>query len=421
MEAIMVQKWVQKARYWISRRPVRPGVWRMKGGGYFVRKRVTDPLGKLREVVIPLPDANVDEAEAALRLAIRRIRQSQSAEQTRTTFGDYAVSLLKRKIERGEMRSAKTRAEWAYVLELHLLPAFGSTRIEEIRRSAVENWKDRVAVKLRAGEYAPATANGWIKILRAIINSAVAELELERNPVLGVKDFDTSAHHTYTEEQPNSLTPDEVSLFLAEMRKRFPQHFAMVALGFATGLRPSSMRPLRRGGATPDVLWEQGVLLVRRSQTMGLVVMERTKTGRNQRLTLPKEVMEILRWHVENLPEGPMRDSELLFPSETGGFRACSCLDKPFREVARAMGLSKRLTPRAMRRTFQDLARAVQVPDVVTRAVSGHVTEAMQRHYSTVSGEEMRENLAKVISLARVREAMAAEQEPQGHAEGEVG
>jgi hypothetical protein len=85
------------------------------------------------------------------------------------------------------------------------------------------------------------------------------------------------------------------------------------------------------------------------------------------------------------------------------------------------MGLSKRLTPRAMRRTFQDLARAAQVPDVVTRAVSGHVTEAMQRHYSTVSGEEMRENLAKVISLARVREAMAAEQEPQGHAEGEVG
>lgn len=58
-----------------------------------------------------------------------------------------------------------------------------------------------------------------------------------------------------------------------------------------------------------------------------------------------------------------------------------------------------------MRRTFQDLARAAHVTDVVTRAVSGHVTEAMQRHYSTVNAEEMRQSLARVVSLARFQEA----------------
>ena len=36
-----------------------------------------------------------------------------------------------------------------------------------------------------------------------------------------------------------------------------------------------------------------------------------------------------MREHAEALPEGPMRESDLLFPSETGGFRAGSCLDKP--------------------------------------------------------------------------------------------
>jgi hypothetical protein len=59
-----------------------------------------------------------------------------------------------------------------------------------------------------------------------------------------------------------------------------------------------------------------------------------------------------------------------------------------------------------MRRTFQDLARAAEVRDVVTRAVSGHVTEAMQRHYSTVAPDEMRQGLAKVVSLAGFKEAM---------------
>jgi hypothetical protein len=72
------------------------------------------------------------------------------------------------------------------------------------------------------------------------------------------------------------------------------------------------------------------------------------------------------------------------------------------------LGLKKRFTPRAMRPTFQDLARAAEVKDVVTRAVSGHATDAMQRHYSTVSAVEMRNSLAKVIDLAGIRAALAA-------------
>jgi hypothetical protein len=45
--------------------------------------------------------------------------------------------------------------------------------------------------------------------------------------------------------------------------------------------------------------------------------MEKTKTGLRQRLTLPEELMEVLEWHVDRLPDGLMKDSELLFPSET--------------------------------------------------------------------------------------------------------
>jgi integrase len=65
-------------------------------------------------------------------------------------------------------------------------------------------------------------------------------------------------------------------------------------------------------------------------------------------------LVEILRWHVDGLPEGRPRDSELLFPSREGSFHARSVLDKPFREVAKAAGIAKHITPKAMRRTFQD-------------------------------------------------------------------
>jgi len=126
----------------------------------------------------------------------------------------------------------------------------------------------------------------------------------------------------------------------------------------ATGLRPSTLRPLRRASDTPDVLWGEGVVLIRRSHTRKQEVMEKPKTGLRQRLTLPEELMEVLEWHVDRIPEGPTKESELLFPSETGGFRSPSCVDKPFEEVVTELKLKKRVTPRAMRRTFQDLGAA---------------------------------------------------------------
>jgi hypothetical protein len=83
--------------------------------------------------------------------------------------------------------------------------------------------------------------------------------------------------------------------------------------------------------------------------------------------------------------------------------RSRSVLDKPFQEVLKALGWKIRLTPRGMRRTFNDLARDAEVHDVVTRAISGHETERMQRHYSTAQREEMREAVGRVISLATER------------------
>ena len=110
--------------------------------------------------------------------------------------------------------------------------------------------------------------------------------------------------------------------------------------------------------------------------------------------------MAVLRWHVDTQLDTPeQQDSDLLFPSITGGFRTPKVLNQPMAEVALELGLTKKVTQKALRRTFNDLARAAQVNDLVTRSISGHLTEQMQRHYSTVNPTEQREALAKVIRL----------------------
>jgi len=82
------------------------------------------------------------------------------------------------------------------------------------------------------------------------------------------------------------------------------------------------------------------------------------------------------------------------------------------REVRLKLGYD--VTPNCMRRTYQDFARAADLADIVTHSISGHATPEMQRHYSTVSGDEMRAALGEVVdviddlAIARVKRSEAA-------------
>lgn len=191
----------------------------------------------------------------------------------------------------------------------------------------------------------------------------------------------------------------------------------MLYLGLVTGLRPSTLRPLRRRGSECDVQWDAGRLFVRRSHSLGEEVMRTTKQKRRYAIDLPAEAMDVLRWHVATQLKTPEQEnSDLLFPAITGGFRTPKLLNVPIAEVARELGIEKQLTQRALRRTFNDLARAAQVNDLVTRSISGHLTEQMQHHYSSVNSAEQREAIAKVIRLVDARPAPTA---PSGEVGGE--
>jgi site-specific recombinase XerD len=405
LEDIMEEtKWVERWKYYVAPKPSRPGVWRLRGGGFLVRGRTTDfRTGKQREVLRTVRDTDAAGAYRFLQAELDGVRSGVTKARQTVRFSEYAASLFERKVLKGEVASAQTRENWELMLRLHLFPAFGEMYVDAISKSDVEGWLSKEAARVRQGKCSPVTVNNWLRFLRSIMNEAVEELGLEKNPVMNVKGLDTTSCTTYTEEEPNALTPEEVQPFLAALLDRHPQHFAMVALGFATGWRPSMMRPLRRQGRSADVLWAKNVVLARRSQTRGDEVREATKNSTRFRVTLPAEVMDILRWHTDRLPEGPMQESDLLFPSDLGGFRSPTVLDKPFKDVCKHLSLGKKVTPKAMRRTFQDLARRAAVDGLVQRSICGHLTEEMTERYSSVAQVEVEAALGKVVSLAGYR------------------
>ncbi len=73
--------------------------------------------------------------------------------------------------------------------------------------------------------------------------------------------------------------------------------------------------------------------------------------------------------------------------------------------------ITKTLTPRFMRRTFQDLGRAANV----------HANTGMQEHYSSVGDDEKRSGLAEVIALAGALGEAATRPSPRRFAVGARG
>ena len=421
------QEWKLVRNIWISTKPVLPGVWQRKEGGHVVRARARDgATGHMKDISKVLPDADAPSALKWLTDETLRVRAGRaSPEPQKTRFAEFASSLFEEKWKVGEIKSATGRKKWADVLG-HLISGthgkkagksvhgFGEMFIDKMQVTHVDGWKAGMAELIDAGDYSPTTVNGWLSVLRVIMKAAKRKLQLPHLVTEGVENFDVSEHATYTEEEPNALLPGEVAPFFARLRELHPAHFAMAYVALITGLRPSSLRPVRRRGPVADVLWDESRLLVRRSHTVGDEIMNTTKQRRRYAIDLPEEAMRVLRWHVETqLVTQEQRESDLLFPSITGGFRAPCVLNKPLADVADELELGKHISQRALRRTFNDLARAAQVSDLVTRSISGHATERMQHHYSTVSGSEQRDALARVIRLVDPLPALAAGGDPR--------
>jgi hypothetical protein len=418
--AASTTQWIERWGDTIAAKPELPGVWRRKDGGFRIRGRTRDPKSnERREVNRALVDCKrAREAATVLEAELAAIRGRGEEAVPFPRFATYAVDLLERKIATGVHASASTRRKWADVLETHLIPRFGDWYLDKITKRDIEAWK----VSVGESGLAPTTGNSLLAILKTILSSAAADYEGLADPSAKVEPFSTKTHRTYSVEQTNAFKLEDVVPFLDEMRLRWPDHYAMVYLGMWTGWRPSMLRPLRRRGPSADINWQTGELHARRSHTLGATAMTGTKNGLDQVLRLPPQVIEVLRWHVERLdlenekrakrsPENAaaIDASELMFPAKPtkwnkgGGFRNTSCLRKPFADVSKAIGLAYKVTPRALRRSFQDLTRAASVSDVVARAVCGHRTPAMTAHYSTVDLDEREGAMAKIIDLATAR------------------
>ena len=313
----------------------------------------------------------------------------------RQRVGDFARSWLRSKALKLGAGTARTYAD---ALEGHVLAAFGDFYYDAVTSSDVQAWVD---AKLSEGwttptgqrrRYSVPTVHGWFRVFRAMTRDAVHMLGLERDPTLRVQ-FPEAAER----EESNSLHPDELVRFLAEMRSRYAQHYALTVVLAYSGLRFCHASALK----WEDLDEAAGVVRVRRKQVRGAVGPVSRKKRAPREIPFAQLIVDILRAHRQQLiaTQAPGVESGYMFPSEAGTLRTPGGLTRAWQVCAKAAGVQHRFTVHGLRFTFNDLARRARVDGTVLRSLTGHVTEAMTEHYSTVRIDEKRAALAEVLRL----------------------
>jgi integrase len=406
------------------------GISRTSSGDWKIRVVRADPrTHKRREKKWTLPNsATLKDAVLKHDELVQEILSGGRPKQGGWTVTAYAASWLNRRLPR--LASDLTRERYQLALDNHILPMFGDWMIEAIDSMAIDEWMvkprnrfelhdempARALLPKREPEpYSPDTINGWWRIFKMMLQDAVNELGLPRDPTLGVRPL---PKRTKIDKETNTLTAEEVTTLFTVCQRDYPQWFAFIVLGFAIGARPGELRPLRWG---TDLDLDTGKLTLRQSQSRRYVGPTKTKTERE--MLLPPEVIEVLRWHKIWLKNArhPAADGPLVFPPSgtrwrpgrwrsmasrapaTNNYLAASALDRPFAAMIEASKISRHITPKAFRRTFNDIARkAAGLNNVVTRALTGHQSIEMQETYSTVDLQEKRAGLTKVFSLFKV-------------------
>jgi integrase len=236
-----------------------------------------------------------------------RVTAMQRAEKARLArvFEDYARAWLER---RHDLRPA-TIDSYSTALSKHLVPAFGTTPIDEITTEAVRSWYASYGTRTptaRAHAYA---------VLTSIMAQALDDELIVRSPCR-IK----AGGRTKVKREPEVLTLPEL-LTLADAMP--PHHRALTLLSGLCGLRFGEAVALRRR----DVDLELGMVHISRTavRSGGRKTTGPPKTDAGRRsVAMPRAVADALHAHLEAFPVA-YRD-DLIFPGRNGEQLAHSAL-----------------------------------------------------------------------------------------------
>jgi integrase len=262
-------------------------------------------------------------------------------------------------------------------LDKHLIPAFGSKRVERITADEVEQWRDELVDERGLRRR---TANKQLILLGAILERAVKHYGLVRNPAKDVPKLRVR----YDPNAYDFFSPDEIETLGAAAGS--DQDRAVYLTAAFTGLRMGELIALRWG----DVDFNTEALHVYSSYSLGTLTAP--KSGLTRTVPMAEQVRDLLKAHRKLVAHDP---AELVFPGERGEYLDGSALRRRYKKALETAKLRK-LRFHDLRHTFGSIA-IDQATIVQVQAWMGHAdaqTTMKYLHHRSRAGD------ARLLSAA---------------------
>jgi integrase len=233
----------------------------------------------------------------------------------RVPFGEYAAAW----VAEHPGLAPRTRELYEALLRRHLTPTFGNWYLRDIRGPSVRAWRK---ARLDAGIGAVTVAKAY-RLLRAILNTAVDDGLIQRNPCR-IK----SAGVERTAERA-TLAIDQVYAIADAIDQRYR---AMVLAGAFLGLRFGELAGLRRTAVDLDALTIR-INVAQSELRDGTIVDKQPKSEAGRRIlavpaSLAPEFRRHLEWFAQHGPDGLVfvgpRGARLRAQQLQSGVEACA-------------------------------------------------------------------------------------------------
>ena len=268
------------------------------------------------------------------------------------------------------------------MLRMHLLPAFGDRRLDQIDERSIDNYKvEKLEQPARAGRpLNPATINKHLKLLGRMFRVARKWKLIKEVPEIGLlklrkPDFDF-------------LDFAEGEAFIAAAKEHLPEWHPFVVVAMRTGLRLGELAALRW---REDIDLERGRLTVQRSYEPDNGFMT-TKNDKIRELPLTWDAIAALRAQRERVAP----ECELVFPNERGEVLLAQTSNRALAAIAEAISF-RRVHNHMLRHTFASHAVMRGIPIRQVQEWLGHGSIVVTMRYAHLAhgiGDELIRRLA---------------------------
>jgi integrase len=313
----------------------------------------------------------------------------------REALESYSTRWLTTRRVKGRPLAPRTKERYASILRVHIVPTLGQLPLSRLETPVIRQWHSSLSEAATPG---PATVAKAYRLLHAILNTAVVEQKIPRNPCMI-----PGASAESSSERPIA-TVDQVYELAEAVGDRWR---SLVLLATFCGLRFGELAGLTR----EDIDLDRAILAVRKDLDEldgGHLQPGDVKSAASRRIvSIPEALLEEIRHHIEAFAaEGP---KGAVFVGRAGGrLRRTNFRKHSWIPATRAVGIEG-LRFHDLRHTGNTLAAATGASTRELMARMGHASARAALIYQHATRERdalIASALSDVIDARRRRLAI---------------